>query len=181
MKGVGTAATMLAAICCAGPLEADCSDSLSLVNALPATVSAEERKKVEAAVGSAVYEIACSRMAAGMSLLADRSQVAAVSIGYLALTDQAVIFVRYVRTLIPVLRRRDVATLASFDEITHVIAPSTQSGPNISFDLAVNERPSAVTVARGRNGDAFLEALRMRVIAACGTGAILTAVGVTCP
>jgi hypothetical protein len=178
MKGVGTAATMLAAICCAGPLEADCSDSLSLVNALPATVSAEERKKVEAAIGSAVYEIACSRIAAGMSLLADRSQVAAVSIGYLALTDQAVIFMR---TLIPVLRRRDVTTLGSFDEITYVIAPSPQSGPNITFELAVKERPSSVTVARGRNGDAFLEALRMRVIAACGTGAIVTAVGVTCP
>jgi len=91
-----------------------------------------------------------------------------------------VIFVRNARTWIPVLRRRNVETLGSFDEITHVIAPSAQAGPNLHFELAVNGRPTTVMIARGRNTDAFLKVLRMRVIAACGTGVLVTAVGVTC-
>ena len=46
-----------------------------------------------------------------------------------------VVFVRSARTLIPGLRRRDVEVLAPFDEITHVLVPSTQSGPRIPVEL----------------------------------------------
>src|SRR5262245_62126249 len=180
MKGTTIAAAVLAATSCASALMADCSDIPGFV-ALPATVSAEERQRVEKAVGRPVHEVACIHLAKGMQFSLDRSQVAAGFTGYLALTDEAVVFVGSASTIIPFFRRRDVEVLASFDDITHVLVPGTQSGPNTFVELGVDKGGSMLSIARSRNGDAFIEALRMRVIAACGTGVIVTAVGVTCP
>ncbi len=150
------------------------------VRGLPATVGQQERRTVEALVGSPVEHIACSRIAPRMGTAEERrAQVVEASLGYFALTDKALFFVRDEPAWIPGRRRQDVFFQASFGEITNLIP---HAGPNLGIELVVNERPTTVQVPQGKGGIALFEALRTRVIQACGTRTVLLpGQGVSCP
>jgi hypothetical protein len=83
------------------------------------------------------------------------------------------------RTMIPGLNRRALVFHDTFGEITRIVE-QRNSGWDSNLELAVNKRTSSVQVAQGRNGDNLLDALRMRVIAACRSGALVTPSGVDC-
>jgi hypothetical protein len=137
---------------------------------------------VEAAVGIPVEHIACSRTVVGMGINLDGdSRVGAAELGYLALTDNALLFVRRKRGAFSGRQRHDVLLRAPFDEITGIVTPSLYNGMNLEISLAVNKEFSLVQVAKDRNGEAILEALRARVVEVCGDHAVLTERGVTCP
>ena len=163
---------------------ADCFEPFAMpgggARGLPATASQQELLTVEALVGSPVEHIACSRIAPGMGTAERReAQVVEASLGYLALTDKGLFFVRDEPAWIPGRRRQDVFFQASFGEITNLIP---HAGPNLEIELAVKKRPTTVQVPRGRGGDALFEALRTHVIHACGTRTVLLPDrGVSCP
>lgn len=146
---------------------------------LPSPIRAEERQAVEALVGIPVERVACGRIVPGMGISIDNAQIGAGVLGYLALTDKSLFFVRE-RAGILGRRKHDVFFQTSFDAVTGIVYFSSNNGPNFPFYLEVGNDSSLVEVAPGGKGSALFEALRTRVIEACGERAAVTASAVRC-
>ena len=147
---------------------------------LPASVTPKERETVESAAGTRVDHVVCSRIAPGRIDL-ERSQVRAVVLGYLALTDKAVLIVRAQHRFALPLYKYDVFLEASYHELNAITDMSISVGPNVMLELAMaDESGASVQVPRGRNGNAIVAELRARLIAACGTPLVSTAREVRC-
>lgn len=76
---------------------------------------------------------------------------------------------------------RDIVDAAVAGTVDHIVCGRLTRGITLEPERRVNERTSLLSVASGKNGDDLLEALRMRVIAACAAGASVTPSGVSCP
>lgn len=147
---------------------------------LPASVTAKERETVESAAGAPVEHAVCSRMAPGR-LDPERSQVRAVILGYLALTDKAVLFVRAQQRFALPLYKYDVFLEAPYRELNAMTDVSSPVGPNVMLELVMEDETGAsIEVPRAHDGNALVAELRARLIAACGTPLLLTASEVRC-
>ena len=147
---------------------------------LPASVSAEERQRVESLAGTQVDYVVCGLIVPGIRIDSDRGQIGAVARGYFALTGKSVIFVRAERGVVLPRYKYDVAFDASYDELSDITVPSSYVGPNVMMDLGTDSSGALVEVPRGGNGEAIVAELRTRLIAACGTPIFLTASEVRC-
>jgi len=147
---------------------------------LPASVSAEERQRVESVAGAQVDYVVCGQIVPGMRIDLERGQIGAVYRGYFALTGRSVIFVRAERGFILPRYKYDVVFDASYDELNDIVVPNSHVGPNVTVNLGTASTGALVEVPRGRNGQAIVAELRTRLIAACGTPIFLTASEVRC-
>jgi hypothetical protein len=163
---------------------ADCLDvgliAPGSARGLPAAVSAHERRTVESVVGERVEHVVCSEMVSEVGVHVDARVMSGAARGYLALTDQALLFVRGERTLLKARHRHDILLQAPFDEITGIVYANWYRGPDLAINVSVNREIAFIRVGRGKNGDALLEQFRRRVVAACGASAVLTGRDVAC-
>ena len=147
---------------------------------LPASVSAEERERVESLAGTQVDYVVCGRIVPGMKIGLDRGQIGAVASGYFALTGKSVVFIRAERRFVSPRYKYDVVLDASYDELNDITVPGSYVGPNIMMHLGTDATGALVEVPRGGNGKAIVAELRTRFIAACGTPILVTASEVRC-
>lgn len=149
-------------------------------HALPATLEADERRRVESLIGAQAPRIACADITLGLGIDTDNGAIGATSRGYVALTDKALVFIGVKDGFLLPRKNYEILLDIPGAELRHIAVPSRYIGPNVMIDIGTSATAALVEVPRGSSGDAIVTELRARILQACGEGAYLTPTEVRC-